>query len=540
MITSKPVEHDPDEEVRLTEMIAEAGDPAVAPRPEFVALLRARVLDELGPPRRVSPWRARLIAGSAVAAVAAAAAVLALVLVRPTNAWAEIAAALQKKPWVHARILGPDGKVYAESWSSNLTGVSASRRGAEAEYHDAMLRIVTKYVPGEESIYRMRENPEKLTQSPDFFRQLLESKDRAVSPYVGMDVVAQSRRDVVEDGRAWADITLTLKVVGGDRKQDVRYRVDPQTKLPHSSVFQSIEGPIGTILFDYPENGPHDIFDLGVPRTAKIVDRLPGNDLETILSGLKAGRVRFDDYRAIVDWDGFNINRVYRKGRKWRAELLLPSPTNAQQFPRNADAAWWKAHQGELTFFVQAICDGERVYYYRPEGNGFMPGANGPPKPKLSMEQAINPSDDPFMPWPHLFAEHAGHPAVWQPNDEREFLLEPKPTDGPPQTIRLRVRDTRFPAQERPDLYKLWLDPRQDYLALRAESSVFESLTTKPPKIAFVDTSVIESIARSPLGHWYPTRVLRKTSDSKSEQIKRYLLEFDVPIPDDLFRPLKP
>ena len=78
-----------------------------------------------------------------------------------------------------------------------------------------------------------------------------------------------------------------------------------------------------------------------------------------------------------------------------------------------------------------------------PEGNGFMPDANGPPRPKLSMTQPINPSADPFMPWPDLFPEHVSHPAVWQPSDDRDFVLEPKPTDGPPGTIRLRVRDTR-------------------------------------------------------------------------------------------------
>ena len=64
------------------------------------------------------------------------------------------------------------------------------------------------------------------------------------------------------------------------------------------------------------------------------------------------------------------------------------------------------------------------------------------------MTQTINPSDDPFMPWPHLFPEHASHPAVWQPTDDRDFALDPKPADGPPGTILLRVRDTRFPEPE--------------------------------------------------------------------------------------------
>jgi hypothetical protein len=529
-----------DDEQRIGRLILEAGDPAVVPRPEFVSRLRSLVLDSLGSPRRSRWRRPRLVVGSTVAAaLAVAAATVAVMMLRPANAWAQVALALQEKPWVHSKTVGPDGKVYGESWFSVKNGVSAFRHGTLVEYHDTTLRTYTKYVASEGAIYLLRENPDLNSEDPDFFRQLLESKGPAKSPVFGMEVVAQSRRDIVEDGRAWVDIELTLKVIAGDRKQTMRFRVDPKTKLPHSCVFQSIEGPVGTSLFDYPDRGPADIYDLGVPRTAKIVDRLPTNDLDAVLAGLKAGRVRFDDYRGIAEMGGLGVKRVWRKGRKWRAELLLPSPKEAQQFPRDADAAWWKEHQNDYNYFVQSICDGEQVYYYDPVGKSFMPDADGPPRPKLSMTQPINPSADPFMPWPDLFPEHIGHPAVWQPSDDRDFVLEPKPTDGPPGAIRLRVRDTGFPDARLPDVYKLWIDPRKNYMALRAETSVFESTTTNPPKIAYIDTKVIESTARSPGGHLYPTRVVRTTSNFKGEQVWRYLLDFEAPLPDELFQPLK-
>ena len=518
-------------------LIAEAGDPTVTPRSEFVSRLRSQVLNALGPSRRAPRWRSRLVVGSAVAALAVAVAGLLVVVLRPTNAWAEVAQAVQGRPWVHSKTVGPDGKVYSEIWSSITNGVSAFRHGTDVEYHDTATRIFTKYVPADGVIYRLLENPDQRSEDPDFFQQLLEPKGRAKSPAFGMDVVAQSRRDVVEDGRAWVDIELTLKVIGGDRKQTVRFRVDPKSKLPHSCVFQSIEGPIGTTLYDFPDRGPVHIYDLGAPRTAKLVDRVPSNDLDAVLMGLKAGRIRFDDYRGIADMGGLGVRRIWRKGQKWRSELLLPSRGRASQFPGDADASWWKEHQNDFTFFVQAICDGERVYYYRTKGNSFMPDANGPPQPKLSGTQAINPSDDPFMPWPDGFPEHVGHPAVWQPSDDREFELETKPADGPPGTIRLRVHDSRSADQPVPDVYKLWIDPKQNYVTLRAETSVFES--TDPPKIAFIDTKVIESLARSPGGLWYPTRVVRKTSNFKGEQVWKYHLDFGAPLPDEMFQPLK-
>ena len=81
--------------------------------------------------------------------------------------------------------------------------------------------------------------------------------------------------------------------------------------------------------FDYPQNGPADVHDLGVPKTAKLVDRVPTGDLKRILDVLKTGRERMDDYRAVcVDlsepddyawWAAFPI-MMYRKGDKLRAD----------------------------------------------------------------------------------------------------------------------------------------------------------------------------------------------------------------------------
>jgi hypothetical protein len=529
-----------DEDPWLERLLSEAGDPTVEPRPQFVSALRSTILDRLKKPRRAPVWRTRLLLGSAVAVVAVTAAAMAFALIRPANAWAQVAKAVQDRPWIHTRTLGPDGKEYGESWFSVKNNVSAVRHGPIVEYHDKTLKVVAKYVADEGVVYRIPENPElSAIDRGDFFEQLLDSERPAKSPVPGMEVVTRNRRDVVENGRSWVEIELTCKVVGGDRQQRMRFRVDPKTKLPHSCVFQSIEGPEGTNLFDYPDHGPVDIYDLGAPRSAKIVDRMPSNDLKGALAGLKAGRVRFDDYCGIFETGiGPNVNRMWRKGRKWRVEQLLPDPKKPQEFPKDADAAWWKQHQGDFTFMVQAICDGEKVYYYHGEGNPFAADAPRPPRLNLSMTQAINPSDDPFMPWPHVFPEHVSHPNVWQPTDDRTFELDPKPADGPPGTTRLRVLDKKLAAADQPDRYKLWINPEQNSVVLRAETAVFES--TNPPKLAYIDTEIVEALARSPSGRWYPTRVLRTTSNFPGKQVRKYFLDFDAPIPDDLFRPLGP
>ena len=67
---------------------------------------------------------------------------------------------------------------------------------------------------------------------------------------------------------------------------------------------------------------------------------------------------------------------------------------------------------------------------------------------------------------------------------------------------------------------------------------MFES--TNPEKLAYIDTMLMENLRSLPSnGFWYPTQVGRKTSNLDSEQIWKYFLDFEAPIPDDLFRPLK-
>jgi hypothetical protein len=539
LLNPEPTDENPDER-SIGQMIFEAGDPAVAPRPEHILVLRSLILDRVGSRRRIGRLRGRLMVGSGLAAAVIAAMFLALALSRPTNAWAQVARALQERPWVHTRSLRPGTNDGDEFWFSPKNGVSAVHRGPEFEFHDHALKTFTKFVAAEGVVYRLPENAEMLSHEIAFFRQLLKTDGPLKTPLLGMEVVSERRREVVEGGRAWTDIDLTFRVVDADRELQMRIRVDPGTKLPNSLALRDPEGQEVTWLFDYPDRGPADIYDLKAPRTAKIVDRTPGEDLGRILSGLKTGRVRFDDYRAIMDYgEGINIKRVFRKGRKWRCESLLSSdPKKYPLFPRDASAAWWKEHQSDYKSTVQAICDGDKVYYYRDEGNPYAPDAKEPLPLKLTSTQTIAPSDDPFMPWPNQFVEHISHTSVWQPSHEREFLLDAKPTDGPADTIRLRVHDTRFPDPGHPDLYKLWVSPSKGYMALRSESSVFEG-SAIGSKLAYIDTMIIEGLARSPSGFWYPTRVRRQTSNPKTEQLWTYHLEFEVDIPDELFQPLK-
>ncbi len=250
-----PASLDHDDEELIRDLVRQAGDPAVALRPEFVAGLRETIfnrLDSTRPERR----RVRILIGSGVAAAGVIAAVVTVSLFRPANAWAQVAKALQAQAWVHHRTLGPDGKQVGESWFSPKNRVIASRHGAEAEYHDVTLRTFTKYVAAEDTVYRLPEQNDRLSIGMDFYHALLDAKGPSKSPLPGMDLVAQNRRKVEEGGRTWEDVELTLRVVGGDREQRMRFRLDVQTGVPKSCAFRVRERGYRNDSFRLPRSRP--------------------------------------------------------------------------------------------------------------------------------------------------------------------------------------------------------------------------------------------------------------------------------------------
>ena len=342
------------------------------------------------------------------------------------------------------------------------------------------------------------------------------------------------------------------------RKDDavtrVRLLVDPGSRLPR---FWDIESSGGERLrreFDYPESGPADIVAMGVPATARRVDRVPADDLVRVLDGLKTGRNRFDDYCGYV-LSGSNAWRVWRKGHKWRVESIFTKDGSSPRpfAPGNADAAWWRGHQKEFYFEPQAVCDGRTVWFYSYQPQMLNPNQPyAPQKPSSVMSHEVYGSeDDPMMPWPHLLPEQIGHPQIDLPSAERKFILDAQPQDGPPGTIRLRVRDTDAKDEKEPDRYRLWIDPEKNGLAIRAETCVYDrphdasGKATGPWRIVHISVQVLEDFARSPSGFWYPTRVRRQTPVNAynkvayGDSVTRFVLDFEAKFPPGLFEPLK-
>jgi hypothetical protein len=571
---NRPTTSDRKDDEEIRGWIAEAGDIRVETRPEYVDHVRHLLLDRVVlppaaviPPDEVeTPLGIGLIRLFAVACVAAVALFAAVHLAsRPVDAWAGVAQTLHDRPWIHIIATGPDG-LDEESWISPRFEILARkrRRGAQpsdAEYHDVERGIKDEYIADEKTIYRDPEidrRRKRRTGEIEVFRQLLYAEELKTSPLPGSEIIAESRRQVTERGKTWKVYELTIRWTAG-RKPDVKMiiRVDPKNGLPQTWDISAEDGEIRQTL-DYPSTGPADILALGVPASAKRENHLPDESLDLVLNqvlnGLKVGRNRFDDYCGYV-WNESvtpaNLRRVWRKGHKWRVEHVLPRMTtkdailNHDRIPIGIDLAGLKQREQELIFEPQAICDGQIVWLYHDKPKPIVPDQPSvAEKESVSIQHLYALPDDPYLPWPDLLPEQLGHPNMDGAAQLGAHFIDPKPSDGPPGTLCLRVREAHFPDPQRPDKYRLWIDPDKNDLALRSEISVFEpsprSMNTRTPtKVAYVETKILTDLARSPNGFWYPTRVLRKTSNTKVDRVTRFLLDFDVPIPDELFQPVK-
>ncbi len=487
---NRPASNDLVDDDEIRGWIAEAGDFRVVPRLEHVEHVRQGLLERVVRPREevaIPPEEVETPLGIGLARVFAvtclvAAAIFGAVYLLPRggDAWASVAQVLQEKAWIHCVTTGLDG-FRQETWFSPRFEILAMKcdSGAEqsgAEFHDLAADIKTEYVAEENTIYRRLESegiPTIPINDLDFFHHFRRGADFKVSPYPDSEIVGQSHREVVDQGKIWKLHELTIRGTS-NRKFQVKMivRVDPASGLPRTWDVEGQDDRLQQVL-DYPTIGPLDILGLGVPSTAKRVDKVPFDDVDQVLNHLKIGRDRFDDYCAYV-WFEKTVNRVWRKGRRWRVELVMPQGTaqpgssEPDQIPDDAGLDWWKEHEPQLLFRPEAICDGRTIlfYHYKPREQQ-RDQANPWEQESVSSQYFFGTADDPPMPWPHLMPEQVGHTRIGTPDRNWEFFVDLKPDDGPPNTVRLRVRHVLVDDPKQPDVYRLWIDPRKNDVVLR-------------------------------------------------------------------------
>jgi hypothetical protein len=564
-----------DEQIRIS--VSESVPPLVEHRLRSqMAGLRSRLSQPCPAVTRPTRVWTRAVAwwglGATGAAVVVLAAVAGLVL-RPQVSFAEVTTAVLAQPWVHLRTVAADqtASEKSEEWFSPAKDVWASRWDGNIKYEDYRLQVFYSYIPAEQVLYRgpavWKSRASQFEPMVDALKVLLQGDQPPDQPFAHlgwflgperekMKVLDQRVEKVTEEGHTWLDYRLTVKNAGIADPLRMLLRVDPSTKLPRMSRTEGRSNgkPVTReTQFDYPEKGPADIYDLGVPKMAKLVDRVPAGDLKRILETLKAGGERMDPYRAVFveqfgpdhPWWTARPEVFYRKGNRFRRDFGIgPTQDDAVKRPA-ADVdmrQWWLERAKHFRFYPIYVVVGP-AYYLSGLKNVVDP--DGSEHPEIAVDthpwSSTIPIDYSMRP------EFACRPPMGIGDEHQEPTLDMHPAEGPPGCIRLSVTHTTKVGRINEkgiglaDGNHFWLDPQRDYIVMRWDMVVREA----NGQVTVIESDTVEETARSPQGVWYATKVRRTFAgrpgkNKPGDQIYHIYVDFDADLPDSLFEPPKP
>ncbi len=492
--------------------------------------LAARRLSECVPPgpasrRRFVPRPIAAVAGGALAAAALLAALF--VLLGDRDAWAQVTQNLKSKPWVRWTLqipeTAPDGQPIPEEfrknppqiWLSLPKKVAATGFRGMAHFVDFGRKEVFRYEPREKTVYRESASDRDEVQYEHFttlLRLVMTDDPQTKLPPSPLELIDRSVKDVQEGDRRWTEFRFEFR----DTRQNgathtTTVRIDPATRLPiEMTSDESLGGKKAsrTFVFDYPETGPEDVYALGVPREATVLDwRRPAGVKELYAAHAKGRDRAIEPYTAIVvtsvmhsDFaDIFDAMRVRFDGSSWQIEhadfdqlCKFRQHVHSKQItiPADADrAAWWKEQVANLPFGPA-------------QGAGAASGHAA-----LADRVGYYMFGDPTAP--------GGH-----------FTIDQHPAIGPKDAILMSIRTSV-------GLNNFWMDPQRDYVVRR-----FETLTGD--QIWKYRTTILDKLEKSPGGKWYATQVrvgdVQDSGDEPPEErdlapvttsIYRLFVEFD-------------
>ncbi len=479
--------------------------------------------------------RLRRTAVLGLAGAVAACIVLVVWYSRPTNLWAQVVRAVQTKPWIHA-VSRQDGKVFFESWRP-MSGTVFGRRADRAiTFVDERSQVAFDYDEERKLLYRRRASD--LDQSVlglpvEFFQGMFRGDEKLKWPSPDTIVKEQYRRQIKRDGRDWDELELVLHDPRQPKLQTWKILVDPRTHLPRS---MSSEPFRVTIDIDYPDSGPADIYGLGVPKNAKLVDCIPTGEVARIIATIKAERDRFDDFHAIVvedrGWEPIRQEHrttylVWKKGTRWRIEEDDGFPKNIPDAASEDNGPWLREQCAKGKFSQYYICDGNRFY----KGDDFdLIGA-------ADSDGIWGIPGGPFTSQP-MPAFWAYPPEYFAPDADLQLQLTNNPSGGPAGSVVLSVPGTGWNIA----FQRFWLDPKRNFALVRSDRLESGPAKTSASPEGFRDR--MDSWKQTPKGVWYPTRVSRTlgTEPPKEGNMKKgfhFFLEFGTEMPDSLFKPEK-
>ncbi len=248
-------------------------------------------------------------------------------------AFGRVREAVSSKPWLHVTFTGENKlqglKYDYEIWLSPVREVRILKvpSGPRVYWSDYLKRERTAFDPVSNTVTLSYEY--ECDQFKKSFAQNVEPPWSYVSPMFDPEVITSSmitERSEVFDGRDARVYGLTRTEKEGTLHFEIM--ADTNDNLPIAITMQAIDSN-GAVLYhiegrcDYPDQGPSDIYELGVPQDAKVIDELPRPGAEELLEICRKFRSNFTSYVIIVMLESSSrihqIDLNYIKGDTFKA-----------------------------------------------------------------------------------------------------------------------------------------------------------------------------------------------------------------------------
>lgn len=515
------------------------------------------------------PWLANRRRWLVTAAGAGAAVVVAGIfwIHSPRSVLADVAKAVAEQAWMRAVGKGPNG-VDVEMWFSPRHGIYAARQSAgqatETIFANIGQETIEVYVDedaGNAFLSRvpMEEGAQRLFASQERTLETLFFGDPVKAFGGGRCELLNHTQKTARDGDdTFIEHRFTTKAESDAPQMVTVLRVDAKTRLPVSWMSTIGQKQVFSCQVDYLDHGPQTIYAMDVPADVEVVDQTPPKDLERILAAWKAGRTRFDSYRAVVvESDspdhragGWIVYQVWRKGLRWRVEQLRIPPKRGSgpfedEVPPDAEPKnWWlnggeqweavpkTVSDGTVEIRLQVICSNPR----RPD----------PENPRYLFIKSLEPhrtnafsvsTADPRPDHYWLMPEFKVYPFLFGGNGfGYKRNVETHSKDGPEGTVLVESRMINAPKlRNRLRGARYWADPAHGYVVQQVQWLK----TGKPEELP---NGVVEmrELALSPNGLWYPGVVRVEDSviredGTRSDTYYRFYVDFAADIPGELF-----
>lgn len=487
----------------------------------------------------------------AVAMVSLVLLIAVMLIPSPSISWADVTSAIHEQGWIRGTATFTDGAT-ATMWLSSEQNLWAFNLRGSSYFYDGRQRVKYELRAGANSITKLplgEDNAERVLSM-----NALAGNGSAVGHWLfGTEkIVSQKRREVTERGKTWIDFDLALW--RGDMNQ-ATLRVDPTTRLPVYLQLSSPTDPERSIKwhFDYPSEGPADIYALGVPRDTPINDLMPSDDALAVLHAITQSRESIGDFRLLVAHPNPTQpgSVVWRKGDCWRVEIYLDHNYAVREAEPLDNQNWVERLEQRLTqceSIPTYVCDGTTVW----ENANLLPAGV---KPQWQVSAHTAPQDlmsgegfGSLPRAPNVQLASLLFPDLW-PKPGWGFEFDPQPADAAGCVLLKRSAQTTGGAIGHEWYY---VDPAKGHAVVRAELFNLPSdkrSNAKDPNESRTRTTIrMLNFHQAKHGFWYPTVVHQSTpsidpemhEDDKHasqhhEMTIRYRFDFAAEQPDSLF-----